>query len=203
MAWIKTVPYEDAKGALKKQYDRIKGPDDKVDNILMVHSLRPHTLSGHMALYKNVLHNFNNTIPKWFMEAIGVYVSILNSCNYCIEHHFTGLKNQLKDAKRSNNILAALEAEKPVEAFEGKELQAMKYAGKLTNFPGMISQSDVKKLRDSGFNDGEILEINQVVSYFCYANRTVTGLGVNTRGDILGLSPNESADPENWSNTSV
>jgi uncharacterized peroxidase-related enzyme len=203
MAWIKTVPYEDAKGSLKKQYDRVKGPDGKVDNILMAHSLRPHTLSGHMALYKNVLHNFNNTIPKWFMEAIGVYVSILNNCTYCVEHHFTGLKNQLKDTKRSDNIKAALEAEKPVEAFEGKELQAMKYAGKLTNFPGMISQSDVNKLRDSGYSDGEILEINQVVSYFCYANRTVTGLGVNTKGDILGLSPDESDDPDNWSHSTV
>lgn len=33
------------------------------------------------------------------------------------------------------------------------------------------------------------LEINQVVAYFAYANRTVLGLGVNTEGEILGLSP--------------
>ena len=46
---------------------------------------------------------------------------------------------------------------------------------------------------------GEILEINQVAGYFNYVNRTVTGLGVNTKGDILGLSPSESNDPKNWS----
>ncbi len=203
MAWIKTIPYEEAGGKLKKQYDRVKGPDNNVDNVLMVHSLRPHTLAGHMALYKNVLHNNNNTLPAWFMEALGVYVSILNNCSYCTEHHFTGMKKLLNDDRRSAKILDSLEAQKPVEAFNGKELQAMRYAGKLTSFPGMISQSDVNQLRDSGFNDGEILEINQVVSYFCYANRTVTGLGVNTKGDILGLSPNDSNDPDNWSHTSV
>ncbi len=203
MAWIKTIPYEEAEGTLKKQYDRVKGPNDNVDNVLMVHSLRPHTLTGHMALYKNVLHNHHNTLPTWFMEALGVYVSILNNCKYCTEHHFTGMKNQLNDDKRSAKILDALEAEKPVEAFDGKELRAMKYAGKLTSSPGMISHSDVKNLQDSGFDDGEILEINQVVAYFCYANRTVTGLGVNTKGDILGLSPNDSDDPDNWSHTSV
>ena len=49
--------------------------------------------------------------------------------------------------------------------------------------------------------DGEILEINQVCSYFAYANRTVLGLGVITKGDILGLSPNESDDPDNWSHS--
>lgn len=53
-------------------------------------------------------------------------------------------------------------------------------------------------LRDAGLNDGEILEINQVASYFAYVNRTVLGLGVTTAGDVLGLSPGELADASNW-----
>ncbi len=53
-------------------------------------------------------------------------------------------------------------------------------------------------LRQAGLGDGEILEINQVVSYFAYANRTVLGLGVSTRGDALGLSPGDSERPDDW-----
>jgi uncharacterized protein YciW len=53
-------------------------------------------------------------------------------------------------------------------------------------------------LRSAGFDDGEILEVNQVVSYFAYANRMVLGLGVNTGGDVLGLSPS-SGDSSDWS----
>ena len=53
-------------------------------------------------------------------------------------------------------------------------------------------------MRAAGWDDGEILEINQVTAYFSYANRTVLGLGVNTDGDILGLSPGENDDPDNW-----
>lgn len=49
-----------------------------------------------------------------------------------------------------------------------------------------------------GFTHGEILEINQVVAYFNYANRTVLGLGVDVEGDILGLSPGNSSDEINW-----
>ena len=91
MTWIKTVAYEDAVGQLLKLYDRIKGPDDNVDNIMLAHSLRPHTMEGHMALYKYVLHHPRNTVAKWFLEAIGIYTSILNECDYCIEHHYAGM----------------------------------------------------------------------------------------------------------------
>jgi uncharacterized protein YciW len=53
-------------------------------------------------------------------------------------------------------------------------------------------------MRNAGFDDGQILEINQVVAYFAYANRTVLGLGINTDGDVLGLSPNNSDNPNDW-----
>ena len=52
MPWIETVEYDDAQGKLKTLYDRVKGPDNNVDNIMMMHSLRPHTMEGHMAIYK-------------------------------------------------------------------------------------------------------------------------------------------------------
>jgi uncharacterized protein YciW len=59
----------------------------------------------------------------------------------------------------------------------------------------------VIELRNAGYEDGEILEINQVVSYFAYANRTVLGLGCSTDGDIIGLSPNNSDNPDDWSHS--
>jgi len=197
MAWIDIIPPSKSNGELNKLYSRLTGPNGNVDNILMVHSLRPHTLKGHMSLYKNVLHNVANSLPNWFLETLGVYVSILNQCEYCVEHHFEGLKKLLNDDKKANKIRMALEAGKPVQVFDDKQLEAFKYAGKLTSSPGMVSHSDVKKLQKAGYDDGEILEINQVISYFNYANRTAAGLGVNIKGDVLGLSPNDS-DGENW-----
>lgn len=110
MPWIETVAYEDATGKLKMLYDRVKGPNDNVDNIMMMHSLRPHSMEGHMALYKYVLHHSGNTLPKWFLEVLGVWVSALNECNYCVAHHFAGLKRILGDDARAHAILAAIEA---------------------------------------------------------------------------------------------
>jgi uncharacterized peroxidase-related enzyme len=152
-----------------------------------------------MALYKNVLHNNNNTLPKWFLESLGVFVSMLNKCNYCIEHHFEGLRKLIQDDSRAILIRNAFEESSLGDAFDAKEQLAISYAEKLTLEPFSVNKNDVIELRESGFDDGEILEINQVVSYFCYVNRTVLGLGVNTTGDILGLSPNDDENSDNWS----
>ncbi len=199
MTWVKTVPYKEATGRLKKLYDRVKGPDNNVDNIMMAHSLRPATMEGHMALYKNVLHHSANKVPKWVLETIGVYVSFLNHCYYCVEHHFEGLKTLLNNDHKATSIREAIEQETLPDVFEGSELAALSYAKMLTKTPHTIGETQISGLRISGLDDGEILEINQVVSYFNYANRTVLGLGIITEGDILGLSPNESDDENNWS----
>jgi len=199
MSWIQTIPFGQATGKLRKLYERVTGPDNNVDNIMMVHSLRPHSMEGHMALYKTVLHHSANTIPKWFLEVLGVWVSSLNQCNYCVEHHFNGLQRLLNDPQRGNAIRAAIEAKTPDTApLNNAQIAAMCYARKLTEAPAEMVRADVVALREAGWDDGEILEINQVCAYFSYANRTVLGLGCSTDGDVLGLSPNNSDDPSDW-----
>ena len=199
MAWIDTVSYALSKGRLRTLYDRVKGPDDNVDNIMMAHSLRPHTMEGHMALYKAVLHHTSNSIPKWFLETLGVWVSSLNHCDYCVEHHFADLQRLLADDGKSRGIRAAIEA-RSIETAPLTQVQmlAMEYARKLTIDPAALRPADIQSLRDAGFEDGAILEINQVCAYFSYANRTVLGLGCSTKGDVLGLSPGNSENPDDW-----
>lgn len=199
MAWIKTIPFDKATGHLKTLYNRVTGPDNNVDNIMMMHSLRPHTMEGHMAIYKYVLHHRDNEIPKWFLEVLGVWVSALNDCTYCVEHHFAGMKRLLRDDARSDAIRSAIDAlDIAATPLDARQQAAMVYAQLLTQKPGSMQQSDVEALRAAGWDDGEILEINQVSSYFSYANRTVLGLGCSTKGDVIGLSPGNNDDPDDW-----
>ena len=199
MSWINTISYAESSGELRQLYDKLKGPGDNVDNIMLAHSLRPHSMVGHMALYKNVLHHRGNTIPKWFLEAIGVYTSLLNRCAYCVEHHSAGLARLLRDSSRSEAIRSALENEDLSAAFNAAQVAALAHVAKLTQKPAEVEAGDIAALRAAGWDDGQILEINQVTSYFNYANRTVLGLGVSTEGDELGLSPSDSENPDNWS----
>jgi uncharacterized peroxidase-related enzyme len=151
-----------------------------------------------MKLYKYVLHHNGNELPKSLLEMIGVYVSYLNQCDYCVKHHFEGLKRLLKNEQRAEEIWKAMISNNFKEGFSEKEIALIQYAKVLTLNPKTIDNDHIKKMKEVGLNDGEILEANQVISYFNYANRTVSGLGVTTEGDILGLSPSDSDDLDNW-----
>jgi uncharacterized peroxidase-related enzyme len=52
------------------------------------------------------------------------------------------------------------------------------YVEKLTLKPWEMVEADVAALRDAGFSDSVILDINQVTGYYAYVNRLADGLGV-------------------------
>jgi len=201
MAFIKVIHPDQAEGRLADIYRLVRGPGGQVDQVLQIHSLRPHTLQGHMALYKATLHDTRNTLPGWYLESIGVLVSRLNACDYCDVHHSTGLGRLLRREKREfeaysdaiDRVIAGADGAGP---FTAREIAGLRYAMKLTRQPGAVTQADIEELRSKDLGDGQILEINQVTAYFAYANRTVTGLGVRTEGEALGLMPPDSDDSD-------
>jgi len=162
-----------------------------VDNVLRVHSLRPNTMRGHMALYKAALHDDANTLPVWLQETIGTYVSKLNDCPYSVANHWANAAHLIGDAARAEKIEAALDARSPQDVFDGAELAMLHYAEKLTVLPGAMEKSDIDELKNAGVDDGEILEVNQIIGYFNYVNRCLNGLGVTTEGDVVGYYASE------------
>ena len=187
VAWIRTIDYREATGPLREIYERAKTPHGTVDNVMKAHSLRPHTMHGHIELYRSVLHHPDNTLPAWFLEVVASYTSIGNDCVYSLTHHFANTRRLLGDDERADAILKALRDGAPERVFEGKELELLRYAAKLTSRVGQMERRDVERLRESGCSDGEILEVNQVVAYFNYSNRLLNGLGVTTDGDEIGF----------------
>ena len=199
MTWIGIIEPNRAVGRLKTLYERTGGPDGQVDNILQAHSLRPHSLEGHMALYKSVLHHAGNELPRWFLEAIGVFVSRLNGCDYCDHHHSEGMRKLMSDDGRFMGLNRALSETSPGRPFTSAEQSVFRYVRNLTLMPADLREDSVEGMRQAGYTDGDILEINQVAAYFSYANRTVLGLGVTPDGEVLGLAPSVQDDPDNWS----
>ena len=181
----------EASGAVKEMFDLVRTPHGTVDNVMRVHSLRPHTMRGHVELYRSVLHNPDNTLPFWFLEVVASYTSILNRCDYSLAHHFTNVRRLLDDERRADAIHAALQSNDPAREFAGKELALLRYAGKLTTAVGDMREADYAALRAAGCEDGEILEVNQVCAYFNYSNRLLNGLGVTTEGDTIGYYADE------------
>jgi uncharacterized peroxidase-related enzyme len=52
------------------------------------------------------------------------------------------------------------------------------YVAQITRDATKITAQDIAKLRDVGFDDRAILQINLIASWFNYINRVADGLGV-------------------------
>lgn len=64
------------------------------------------------------------------------------------------------------------------------------YVAVVTLEPASTAESDILRLREVGFGDKAILEINQIAGFFAWCNRTVDGLGVELEGfwEIEGMT---------------
>jgi len=185
-AWIHMISDEDADQELLDILQLSRTPHGTVDNVMRVHSLRPSTMRGHVALYKAALHDEANTLPTWLQETISSYVSILNNCDYSLANHWANASHLINDKKKAEAIERALHARRPQDALRGAELALLNYAEKLTLRPSEMLKSDIELLKSEGVDDGQILEANQIICYFNYVNRSLNGLGVSTEGDIVG-----------------
>lgn len=187
-AWIKMLPDAAAEQdpVLREAFEAGRAPSGKVENVMRVHSLRPHTMLGHIALYKATLHNEANTLPLWFLETVGALTAYLNQCTYSYTNHWTNAAYLMADEARAAEAKAALESGRLEDAFDGKELALLRYTRKLTLDPGAMEEADVLACRAAGAEDGEILEVNQTCGYFNYVSRHLNGLGVTLKGDSIG-----------------
>tara|TARA_B100001939_G_C16724548_1_gene522726 strand:+ start:298 stop:600 length:303 start_codon:yes stop_codon:yes gene_type:complete len=57
-------------------------------------------------------------------------------------------------------------------------------AEKLTLNPGKIAKNDLQKIKEFGYEDKEVSEVVQIISYFNYINRVADGLGLEPEGFI-------------------
>lgn len=81
MPWIHTVPYEQATGLLKQQYDAAIKRAGRIYNIVSLQSLRPRALRASINLYIELMHAPSGlTRPQ--REAIAVVASPTQGCHY-------------------------------------------------------------------------------------------------------------------------
>ena len=193
-SWIKMIADENANAPLAAALDQARTPHGTVDNVMRVHSLRPETMCGHIALYRSILHNEKTCVPKAFLETVGSFVSRLNACTYSYSNHWKNARHLIGDPELSSRIEASFDHQDFTRVFSEKEAAMLDYARKLTTGPGEMQRQDVARLQSLGWEDVEILEINQVICYFNYANRLLNGLGVTTEGDVIGFYSGENGD---------
>ncbi len=71
------------------------------------------------------------------------------------------------------------------------ERAMLEWAEKLTLTPSAMTQDDIQKLRDVGWDDRDILDIAHVSAYFNYRVRMVDGLGLQV-SDFAAITAAEA-----------
>ena len=161
MPWINMISENEAQGELADIYSQIMEPWGGVDNIMKIHSLSIDSLKAHMLLYKTVMYG-KSPISRAEREMIAVV------------HHGKGLFRLTKD----EILVEQLKLDYSKADLSAKQKAMLDYSYKLTLFPWDMKKKDVENMQAIGFSDREILDINQVVSYYAYVNRIADGLGV-------------------------
>jgi len=181
--WIRVIHEGQADTELSQAYGRIGGTRGRVANVFKIQSLHVKSMIAHLDLYMGIMYD-NGGLKREQCELIGTAVSAANKCPYCVRHHSEALNKYWRDHNRTAQFALDV-ANYPLEPTERAMVD---YAIKLTETPNEMIKADVERLREHGFDDRQILSINQISGYFNYVNRSVLGLGVELENDTDGFS---------------
>ena len=91
-----------------------------------------------------------------------------------MRHHGEGLLRETND----QDLVDTLKGDYRQADLSEADRAMLDYVSKLTLQPASTEEADVIRLRENGFGDKAILEINQITGYFAWCNRTIDGLGI-------------------------
>jgi uncharacterized peroxidase-related enzyme len=109
---------------------------------------------------------------------ISYVTSALNRTPYCMSQ----VTIKLRQTGLVDDEIVALGTD-PVafaERLPAPEAAVVRYAAKLTQDPGSVTESDIAELRAAGFSDLDIVDANAQCAHLNYVNRVANGLGIHT-----------------------
>ena len=131
-----------------------------VPNLFRLIGISPSALSGFLGLFGAL----NQALDAKTRERIALAVAQVNGCDYCLSAHtYLGLNV----AKLSSEEVAHNRAG---GSSDPKADAAVRFAKKVADARGHVSDADVSEVRLAGFDDAQIVEIVAVVALNCFTN---------------------------------
>lgn len=172
MPWIETIAYEVADGRLKETYDwqaaKLGAPSD----FTLLGSLAPDLVRIRLELYK-VSENIASALTPRQTNLIAHVVSTLNRTPYCESQ----TRVKLRELGVTDDELQHID-DGDYDHFEVADQVLLRYAAKLTLEPGAVTEDDIDSLRAAGFDDLDIVHLNNQTAHLNYTNRVADGLGL-------------------------
>lgn len=185
MAYITTIDESRASGDLAAMYTRYARPVGEnasaVNDILKVHSSNPPAIEAHVGIAVSALL-MESPLSRIEREIIGVVVSLVNGCEYCLNHHANALEKLLPDDRKG--IVEPLATDGETDGLTDREEAIAKYVQKITIDPGGMTGGDIGALKGAGLTEREVHDVVHAAAYCAYASRIALGLGASIEADV-------------------
>lgn len=153
MPLINTIKPENATGELAELYEQIKGMRGRIANSAQLFSASPGLLKQQMSFIGHYLNH--KSLSTALLACIRMLISDKNSCSYCIDFNASMLINLLGWTPKE---IEAMRANPSNAKLNEKEKAMLLFVLKAVRTPHDINANDVQKLRDLGYDDGDILD---------------------------------------------
>lgn len=196
MAWIRTIPWDEADGQLRDAYDWQAAALGEPAEFTMLGSLYPAIVEERLRLYRTV-ENCPSDLSQVERQTAAFVASTINGTDHCA----SGLRLKLESLGVEPATLDAIVATPHDVATGDARLDAIcAHAAKLTARPAEMTEVDLEPLRAVGLSDLDLLDVNNMVAYYCYINRVVMGLGIrsvmSTTHEATHAVPGTDRDPD-------
>jgi len=181
MAFIKTIPVEEAEGKLSELYQQDIKSKGYVANHTSAFSLHPEVYQA----WLDLIGAIRSRMRLRRYELVTLAAAQVLKCTYCMLAHGAVLRK---------SVFSASELESIARDFRGaglsaEEVSLMEFAQKVTLEPGQISSEDVDSLRKYGLTDGEVLDVVLTVTARNFMSKTLDSLGVEPDEALMALEP--------------
>lgn len=176
MGWITTISWDESEGELREAYDWQAAALGEPAEFTMIGSLYPAIVDERLRLYRTVEQCPSDLSPIERQTAAFV-ASTINGTAHCA----SGLRLKLASLGLDDTTLTAIETAPSSVTTGDSRLDAIcAHAAKLTMSPADMTEADLDPLRAVGLSDLDLLDLNNMVAYYCYINRVVMGLGIRS-----------------------
>ena len=181
MTLINTLSSTQADDELVQMYQRQEGFFGYLPNYARVFSWRPHI----MKLWANLQSGIRSQTNDRLFELVTLVAAYELKSTYCALAHS---QNLLTDFRPDELICILKGGSSPT--LSATENAALCHARILANHAEKVTQADIQRLYDVGFDDAAIFDITAIVAGRAFFTKLVEGLGA--RADVVYQNMDEN-----------
>jgi uncharacterized peroxidase-related enzyme len=175
MAFVETVPEEEASGEVAEIYDAMREQFGYLPNLVRGFSLRPEVYRAWLQLNGAIKAH---DVRRYELATLAAARRLRSS--YCALQHGKVLAQQFSSFEDVPGL---------PEGLDEADRAVMELAEKVVDDATSVTQADVDRLRALGLSDAEIVDVVLAASVRCFFSKTLDALGVAPDAVYADLPP--------------